>query len=86
MKLFQKTPIRFYSDNKATITITHNPVLHNRTKHIEVDKHFINEKIDACVICISYLLETKQIVDILTKGFSTRQYDKLINKLGMEDI
>ncbi|CAH9115704.1 unnamed protein product, partial [Cuscuta europaea] len=34
-------PMKLYCDNKATINIAHNPVLHDRTKHIEVDRHFI---------------------------------------------
>ncbi|RVW23851.1 Retrovirus-related Pol polyprotein from transposon RE1 [Vitis vinifera] len=37
-------PIKLYCDNKATISISHNPVQHDKTKHIEVDKHFIKEK------------------------------------------
>lgn len=32
-----------YCDNKATISIAHNPIQHNRTKHIEMDCHFIKE-------------------------------------------
>ena len=38
--------MKLYCDNKAAILRAHNPVLHNRTKHVEVDKHFIKEKID----------------------------------------
>ena len=80
-----KTPIRVYCDNKVVIAITHNPVLHNRTKYIEVDKHFIKEKVDAGVICISYLPTTEQIGDMLTKGFLKRQFDKCLSKLAMDD-
>lgn len=71
---------------RFAIIITHNPSLHDRTKHIEVDKHFMKEKVGACVICISCLPTTEQTVDILTNGLSKRQIDKLLNKLAMEDI
>lgn len=41
-----KIPIKLYYDNKATINISFNPVQHDRTKHVEVDRHFIKEKVD----------------------------------------
>ncbi|CAL8167296.1 unnamed protein product [Prunus armeniaca] len=45
-----KKPMDLYCDNKAAIAIAHNPVQHDRTKHVEVDRNFIKEKVDAwCV-------------------------------------
>ena len=61
-----------HCDNKAAISIAHNPVLHDRTKHVEVDKHFIKEKIDDGVICVNYIPTTKQAADLLTKGLHKR--------------
>lgn len=34
-------PMRLYCDNKSAISITHNPVQYDITKHIEVDRHFV---------------------------------------------
>lgn len=79
-------PIQIYCDNKTAISIAHNLVLHGRTKHIEVDKHFIKEKIEAETICIPYLPTSEQIADVLTKGLPKKQFDKLIDKLALEDI
>lgn len=39
-------------DNRSAINIAKNPIDHDRTKHIEVDKHFIKEKIDAGLITL----------------------------------
>ena len=47
LKISLTIPVRIYCDNKAAIFIAHNLVLHDRTKHIKVDKHFIKEKIAA---------------------------------------
>ena len=48
--------------------------------------HFINEKIEMGTICIPYLPRSEQIVDALTKGLPKKQFDRLIDKLAMEDI
>lgn len=50
-------PMHIYYDNKWAISIVHTPILHDKEKHIEVDRLFI-EKIDARVICILYLSTT----------------------------
>ena len=39
-----QSPLEVFCDNKATISIFHNPVHHDQTKHVEVDRHFIKEK------------------------------------------
>lgn len=44
-------PMRLYCDKKSPISIAHNLVQHDRTKHIEVDGHFIKEKLDSSLIC-----------------------------------
>ena len=37
----QVSPMKLYCDNKAARDIAHNPIQHDRTKHVEVDRHFI---------------------------------------------
>ncbi|RDX75634.1 Copia protein, partial [Mucuna pruriens] len=62
-------PMKLYFDNKSTISIAHNPIQHDRTKHMEVDRHFIKEKLDSSLICTPYVLSQGQLANILTKGF-----------------
>ena len=85
LKIFNQLPMKVYCDNKAAILIAHNPVLHDRIKQVEVDKHFIREKLEKGLICIPYMPTTEQVANVLTKGLPTQQYDKLIGKLGMKD-
>ena len=61
-------PMKLYCDNKAAISITHNPVLHDKTKHVEVDKHFIKEKLESGLICMPYIPTAEQIANVFTKG------------------
>ena len=56
--------MKLYCDNKTAIT--HNPVQHYKTKQVKIDKHFIKEKLEASVVCMSFVPTTKQIYDILT--------------------
>ena len=51
LKLRWDKPMKLYCDNKFAISIAHNPVQHDRTKHIEVYRHFIKEKLDSGLIC-----------------------------------
>ena len=64
--------MKLYCDNKATILIAHNPVLHDRTKHVEVNKHFIKEKLENGLICMPYIPTIEQVADVLTKGIPTK--------------
>ena len=78
--------MRLYVDNKSAISIAHNLVQHDRTKHIEVDRHFIKEKLDNGLICTPYVSTQNQLADILTKGLNCINFERIISKLGMENI
>ena len=78
--------MKLFCDNKAAISIAYILVHHDHTKHEEVDKHFIKAKIENGVICMTYVLTTQQIGDILTKGLSKQSFEDLVDKLGMMDI
>ena len=79
-------PMKLYCDNKVTISIAQNPVQHDRTKHVEINKHFIKEKIDCGAICMPFVPSTQQIVDIFIKGVFKTSFEPFISKLGMIDI
>ncbi|GAA0169378.1 hypothetical protein LIER_23881 [Lithospermum erythrorhizon] len=79
-------PIQLYCDNQSAINIALNPVQHDRTKHVEVDRHFIKEKIERKIIKIPHVPTRQQLTDILTKGLSEKQYNVFLSKLGLINI
>jgi len=81
-----KNAMQLYCDNRAAIDISQNPVQHDRTKHVEVDRHFIKEKVDANLISFPFVPTEDQLADILTKGVSRKALYDSLGKLGMVDI
>ncbi|KAK9186936.1 hypothetical protein WN944_018325 [Citrus x changshan-huyou] len=79
-------PIQLYCDNKAARDIAHNLVQHDRTKHVEVDRFFIKEKLDEKILELPKIRSEDQLADILTKAISSRAFTKFLDKLGMQDI
>ena len=79
-------PMDLHCDNTAAIEIAHNPVQHDRTKHVEVDRHFIKENLDRKIIRFPFVSSEEQLADVLTKGVSHKAYEDSIGKLGMIDI
>jgi hypothetical protein len=59
-----------WCDNISALALASNPVYHARTKHIEVDYHFVREKVLNKDIAISLISTGDQIADIFTKRLS----------------
>ncbi|CAL9012698.1 unnamed protein product [Prunus brigantina] len=79
-------PMDLYCDNNVAIAIAHNFVQHDRTKHVEVDRYFIKEKLDAEIISFPFISFEYQLADVLTKAISTNVFLNSLDKLGMRDI
>lgn len=78
--------IKLYCDNKVAISISQNPVQHDRTKHVEINRHFIKEMVDGGLICMPFVPTSQQLADILTKGLFRPNFEFFVSKLGMLDI
>ena len=79
--LTHKTPAIIWCDNAGAKQLLANPVFHNRTKHIEVDVHYIRDLIAQGLVEIRFVPTTEQTTDIFTKAVSIDKFRYLNSKL-----
>ncbi|GJV05752.1 uncharacterized mitochondrial protein-like protein [Tanacetum coccineum] len=79
------SPVKVFCDKSSAIALASNLVQHARTKHIEINCHFVRDKIKDVQILPIYIPTTAQTADLLTKALHTHLFNKCLSKLGMCD-
>jgi hypothetical protein len=74
-----------YCDNVSAFYLSENPVHHGRTKHVELDVHFVREKVVVGAIRVVHIPTRQQLMAILTKGLPTALFDQFRTSLCVVD-
>ncbi|GAU39478.1 hypothetical protein TSUD_159100 [Trifolium subterraneum] len=87
--LLQELHVPFHTptllcDNLSAVSLAHNPILHSRTKHIELDIHFVREKVLSKHLYVRHVPAVDQLADPLTKPLSPSNYAAIRTKLKLE--
>ena len=72
-----------YCDNISAVYMTSNPVQHRRTKHIEIDIHFVREKVALGQVRVLHVPSTAQFADIFTKALPTKPFQDICFSLNV---
>jgi hypothetical protein len=75
-----------FEDNQGAIALANNPEYHARTKHIDVQYHFVRECVEMGKIKLVYCPTEEMIADALTKPLSRDRFEKLVSRMGLESM
>ncbi|XP_023735653.2 uncharacterized mitochondrial protein AtMg00810-like [Lactuca sativa] len=85
-RVYQHDPTAIFCDNESAIQLALNPTFDERTKHIEIDCHFIRDKILDKTVKLLPIRTTHQLADIFTKPLPRHKMIPIMSKMALHNI
>jgi hypothetical protein len=82
LSLLAKSTLVFYN-NDSVVYLSTNPIQHQRMKHVEIDLHFVHERIACGDVCILHVLTASQFADVFTNGLPTTVFVEFRSSLNI---
>ena len=79
----QPRPPSLWCDNIGATYLSANPIFHRRTKHVEVDYHFVRERVASRQLDVRFISSKDQVADIMTKPLPTTPYCNIRRNLNL---
>ena len=76
----QVTPM-IYCDNMSVVLLVANPILHSKSKHFELDLHFVRDQIAQGHVQVSHIPAHAQVADVLTQPVLSTFFHNFQDKL-----
>ena len=70
-----------WCDNVSALALASNPIFHAHSKHIEVDYHFVREKLLNKDLVVEYISTSDQFADVFIKSLPSPRFHFLVHKL-----
>jgi len=84
LRITLSSPPILYCDNLSALHMTVNPVFHARSKHIELDYHFVRERVARGLLVTQHISSVNQVADLFTKPMSKAALQYFRNKLCLQ--
>ena len=72
-----------YCDNVSAVYLSTNPVQHQRTKHVEIDLHFMRDRVAIGDVRVLHIPTNSQFADIFTKGLPSLTFSEFHSNLNV---
>jgi hypothetical protein len=72
-----------YCDNVSAVYLSTNPIQHQRTKHVEIDLHFVRDRVAMGEVRVLHVPTTSQFADIFTKGLPSSNFTEFRSSLNI---
>jgi hypothetical protein len=78
--------VRLYSDNQSSLALAENPELHQRTKHVDVQYHYIREQVAEGLVDLWYVPIKEMVADGLTKLLAPVKHKEFVRQLNLQAL
>ncbi|CAL1355627.1 unnamed protein product [Linum trigynum] len=75
-----------WCDNLGATYLAHNPVFHTRSKHLEIEFHFVRDRVNKQQLHVRYLPATDQLADVLTKPLTRQSFRNFCSKFHLSEV
>ena len=82
----QEGAIKLWCNNRSVIAMSNNPAFHARTKHIEVQHHFIRKLVAEEKLVLKFRGTNEQNADLFTKALAQAKHQFFLEKIGMHEL
>ena len=79
-------PLRLNCNNQGAIALAKDNKFHSRTKHIDLQFHFIREAVEDNKLSVTYIPTEENMANIFTKALARPKFEGFVERLGLREV
>lgn len=76
-------PVLIMADNQGAIALAKDPRFHSRTKHIDIQWHFVRDQVETGAVAFEWIATAEMAADGLTKALTTDKHQAFVRQIGL---